>query len=427
MITELHLKNVGPASEFDLEFGERLNIFTGDNGLGKTFLLDIIWWVFTRTWADNPAFPYQKQGEKPEINYRFIGDDFLGGEKGLTETKRVGFSFKSQRWVRDEEEGMLSFGLIVYIRVDGSFSVWDPVRNLLDSTPIFSKPYHFTPDSLWNGLEEGDKILCNGLIRDWITWQYHPKQAPTSPFNLLSKVLKRLSPLHSEQLKPGEPKRISLEDVRDIPTIDLPYGTIPITRVAAGMKRILGLAYLLVWTWYEHTQAANLLSQEPTNRLILLMDEVEAHLHPQWQRSLLTSLLTVAECLKQQMHSQVIVTTHSPLVMASVEPLFDEKQDKLFLFELKKQNVTLHDVRWAKQGDAVGWLTSDIFGLQQARSREAEHAIDAAYAFMRNDNMRSYPEHLRTKELIHQELLRVLAADDPFWVRWIVETNGKKA
>lgn len=30
------------------------------------------------------------------------------------------------------------------------------------------------------------------------------------------------------------------------------------------------------------------------------------------------------------------------------------------------------------------------------------------------------PEHLRSKEAIHKELLRVLPGDDPFWPRWIV-------
>ena len=28
-----------------------MNFLTGDNGLGKTFLLDIAWWVLTQTWS----------------------------------------------------------------------------------------------------------------------------------------------------------------------------------------------------------------------------------------------------------------------------------------------------------------------------------------------------------------------------------------
>lgn len=35
---------------------------------------------------------------------------------------------------------------------------------------------------------------------------------------------------------------------------------------------------------------------------------------------------------------------------------------------------------WAKQGDVVNWLVSDAFGLRQARSIDAERAIEAAEA-----------------------------------------------
>ena len=37
MLKELHLKWVGSAPQFDVEFAKRINLFTGDNGLGKTF------------------------------------------------------------------------------------------------------------------------------------------------------------------------------------------------------------------------------------------------------------------------------------------------------------------------------------------------------------------------------------------------------
>ena len=50
MIQHLDLVNVGPSPNMNLEFGKRLNLFTGDNGLGKSFLLDIAWWSLTRKW-----------------------------------------------------------------------------------------------------------------------------------------------------------------------------------------------------------------------------------------------------------------------------------------------------------------------------------------------------------------------------------------
>lgn len=37
MLKHLELENVGPAASMALGFGERLNVITGDNGLGKAF------------------------------------------------------------------------------------------------------------------------------------------------------------------------------------------------------------------------------------------------------------------------------------------------------------------------------------------------------------------------------------------------------
>ena len=50
MLEYIHLKNVGPAAEMRMELAPRLNLLTGDNGLGKSFLLDIAWWTLTRRW-----------------------------------------------------------------------------------------------------------------------------------------------------------------------------------------------------------------------------------------------------------------------------------------------------------------------------------------------------------------------------------------
>ncbi len=233
-------------------------------------------------------------------------------------------------------------------------------------------------------------------------------------------MLAKLSPHPDEVITPGTPRRVSIEDARDIPTIVLPYGTVPVTHASAGMRRVLALAYVLVWTWYEHTEAARLQNRPPLDELVLLIDEVDAHLHPTWQRVILPALFEVFPEIERSLRVQVLASTHAPLVLASVETIFDEERDQLLHFALRDGRIAVEPIPWAKQGDAVNWLVSEAFGLQQGRSREAERAIEAAEAFMRGAPA---PPNLDTRDKIHAELLRVLPGHDDFWPRWLVETG----
>lgn len=67
---------------------------------------------------------------------------------------------------------------------------------------------------------------------------------------------------------------------------------------------------------------------------MVLFDEPETHLHPQWQRRILPALLQVAAGLQDKMSVQLLVSTHAPLVLASLEPLFEQDHDRLFHFGL---------------------------------------------------------------------------------------------
>ncbi len=114
------------------------------------------------------------------------------------------------------------------------------------------------------------------------------------------------------------------------------------------------------------------------------------------------------------------------MVLASAEPYFDEETDKLFLFDLNGSEVTLNEVPWVKQGDVVGWLTSEIFDLKQARSREAEAAIGAAQAWATEDHDYVYPDNLQTLAQIQAELERVIPGHDPFWIGWTVKNEARQ-
>lgn len=421
MLEEIHLQGVGPAPEMRLEVLPRFNLLTGDNGLGKTFLLDIAWWALTRTWAGTPAWPDPETAADPQIHYRVSGP-----EGPLSFTSR--YRFETQSWELPESRKPMP-GLVLYARVDGSFSVWDPARNYWEPAPEGGRwerqerptAYHFTPLALWDGLNEGKRVLCNGLIQDWVSWQHQDSEA----FDQLRDVLRILSPGEVEELKPGQPIRVRVDDVRPIPTLDMPYGRVPLTHASAGVRRVVSLAYLLVWAWQEHREASRLRRREPTDEIVFLVDEVEGHLHPRWQRLILPSLAAVAGRLQRTTAVQLLVTTHAPLVLASMEPLFDTARDKLTQLSLDEGQVRVEELPWTKQGDAANWLVSETFGLSQARSYEAERAIEAAEAFMRGDAP-SLPPDLRSSRAIHAELQRVLAGHDPFWARWIVaQTNGQ--
>ncbi|MCU5787649.1 ATP-binding protein, partial [Alloalcanivorax marinus] len=245
MIKHLKMTNVGPAPEMDLVFGERLNLLTGDNGLGKSFLLDIAWWAMTRKWPAevNPkltsgkvALPTDKK-QKAEIDF-----SFSAASKTMEYTST--FQPKLQSWqVRQGRPA--NPGMVFYALADGSFAVWDPARNYWKKNSEEGKErppaYVFDPKDVWDGLRRDDDgtWLCNGLIRDWAGWQKEKGRA----FELLTAVLDVLSPSADEKLAPGELTRISLDDARDMPTLKMPYGQqVAVVHASSGMRRIISLA-----------------------------------------------------------------------------------------------------------------------------------------------------------------------------------------
>jgi len=422
MLHRLALQHVGPAERLAVEFSPRVNLITGDNGLGKSFLLDIAWWALTRTWAHYQARPDAVRDATPTISFSFGSE----GKKDITYTSQ--FDWEQQAWL-SKPGRPASPGMVLYAQVDGSFSVWDPARNYWKNAPTLGidapdrpSAYLFAPDKVWDGLERRDpsdpartQWLCNGLIRDWASWQKENGAA----FKQFCSVLAGLSPSPSEQLTPGRLTRISLGDNRDMPTLRMPYGKeVAIVHASAAIRRIAALAYLLVWTWQEHVRASELINRAPTRQIIFLIDEAEAHLHPAWQRRILRSLMDVMADLisSERVEVQVLVVTHSPLLLASMEPVFSRERDALWIFDLvagsEGPEIQLRKDEWHRRGDASTWLRS-IFGLAETRSIEAEAALTQADVLMRGP----VPERALF-EKHYDALRRALPGDDPFWVDW---------
>lgn len=419
MLKELDLKGVGPAPEMNVAFSPRLNFLTGDNGLGKSFILDTAWWVLTRTWARDIKVVPSLKTAKPSIGFTYTKSS--RGEVVDSST----FVRRTQTWQLKQGRPTIP-GIVIYAGVDGSFSVWDPARNYWKNDDEAGrdrpKSFDFKPEQVWKGLVgENGVTHCVGLIRDWVLWQTGKK----AEFDDLVKVLEVLSPSEDERLIPGEPMQIG-DDVEEVPSLEMSYGQqVPLPLASAGMRRICALAYLLVWTWREHIKASKRYEVKPAREIVFLIDEIECHLHPQWQRRIVPALLRVMSELSQneKIPVQVLAATHSPLVLASVEPLYEDGKDRILDFDLVGQQVEVRSIPFSRKGDVNGWLSSDIFNLGEPRSIEAERALTEANRLLRGYFSADHEKRLARHEMaairkVDEALRKSLSDVDKFWVRW---------
>jgi hypothetical protein len=192
------------------------------------------------------------------------------------------------------------------------------------------------------------------------------------------------------------------------------YGQeVPVAHVTSGMRRIISLAYFLVWCWEEHLKAKQFLGEEPETKTVFLVDEVESHLHPKWQRTVIHSLLTVMDRLIPSSEVQLIAVTHSPLIRSSVETLFDASRDAWFDLDLVNNKLVLSKRDFVRHGEFKQWLTSDAFDLKSFYNLVAEKVLEKAALALSDENF----DQTEAFQL-DQKLRSVLSDTDPFWMRW---------
>ncbi|MHC1754579.1 MAG: AAA family ATPase [Methanosarcina sp.] len=121
--------------------------------------------------------------------------------------------------------------------------------------------------------------------------------------------------------------------------------TITSEQLSEGQKQIIliiGLIYLL----------------EESESLILL-DEPDTFLHPEWQRQFCKIANEIKDAEK---NIHVLLATHSPLIVQST------KDNNIFLLDASQGNTTIKSNLSPLYNGRIDWiLTSDLFGLQSSR------------------------------------------------------------
>lgn len=126
---------------------------------------------------------------------------------------------------------------------------------------------------------------------------------------------------------------------------------------------------------------------------IVLVDEIDLHMHPEWQRSVITTLSSAFPKL------QFVFTTHSPLVASTVrkENVFLTDRDDTGKPIVKQIQETIFGRR------IEDILLSSYFGLRTTKPRELEHSAQQIFDDIAKGNRDKALEYLDMISASHIE------------------------
>lgn len=159
-----------------------------------------------------------------------------------------------------------------------------------------------------------------------------------------------------EDIRFTEPTKWNLKSTIEFRT---PYGWVTIHQLSLGYKTMVSWMVDLAAKMFERYPDSDNPLAEPA---IVLVDEIDLHLHPKWQRKIFDYL---SDKFPQ---TQFIVTAHSPLVVQSAP-----KDANIVLLRKEGNHVVIdNDIKSVQNWRLDQILTSDLFGIESARGPEAE-------------------------------------------------------
>ena len=166
-----------------------------------------------------------------------------------------------------------------------------------------------------------------------------------------------------------------------------PYGDVPLSGLSLGYETTLAWVLDLAIRLNKHYPESENPLAEPA---IVLVDEIDLHLHPRWQRQI------VADLTQHFPKTQFIATAHSPLIVQSATDanlVVLQEEDG----QVKIENWPHFEEGW--RADQI--LTSKLFGIHP-RSPPIEKLINERYGLL--DKTERTPEEEQRLQELDKEL-----------------------
>lgn len=353
-IKEIELKNIGCIRHLHLDFNENMNILCGPNGVGKTTIIESVASMFI---YGHPTVKRNVAGDIGSLHAKIEVDGHIKDK-----------TIEIKKFNPLESENAISFSdltsKIISIKISRNFRY-----SKLAAIPSDQSREQPT---LWNETISG--VTFDG-VKGWFVNRYlysareeTLSEEQISNYHLAERCFSIINSQYRFSRVMGATNDIM---------VDTPHGEIYFEYLSSGFKSIIYLLFCTIKEIEFRFKEQNLKAENFDG--IILIDEIEIHLHPEWQERIIYILRETFPC------AQFILTTHSPHVIQTAEP------NQIMALQLdENNNVSLRtDLQTSKYG-FKGWTVEeilyDVMGMHTMRSEMYHDLIEKFGKAIDNEN-----------------------------------------
>ena len=368
-LTNLSISNVGPFEEVEFEFDRQVNVFTGPNNTGKSSALSVLGDIAVYPFSFPDKLLHPGRVGSFICNFSNHSNKEFSGQLPCRVVTQFDHGPQDDYWTKERSDEHISvLGTIGYSKFIPALRRSTDYRS---PGPTVKRTEDYTGGH--SGGAERDRRLHFQYRREVEARSDHPELKKRLSLisddpSLVSDeaVIQKMIELHYRSYLKAQPRLSELlvqigelastisagfinefngvdEDPNGFfPQFDTVDGPMPLNTLSQGTQSIIQwLAYLLI-DYAEYYGFPEDLQDKPGT---LIIDEIDAHLHPSWQRRIIPTLTQHLPNL------QIFCSTHSPLMLAGL------KEGQIQLLQRDESNritVSRNTV------DVDGWTADEI-------------------------------------------------------------------
>ena len=342
-ISSLRITNAGPFDDITFEFDKQVNVFVGPNNSGKSTTLLVL--------AETVVYPFvfpSKILKSDESSWEIT----ISGGRGRRKNRFRG-RLPADIAQQDGSVGPLpEVGFTTFVpalRRSTDFRSEGPTIHASQEHPAPGDEGYNAPElrkrrnliATDAALVSDESVIRKMVDLDYTAYRLNQPQ--------VRQVIDKVAGVASE-ITEGFPIAflgIGQDERGLFPEFRTPAGDLPFNVLSQGTQSIIQWLSHFLFGYAQYYDYPQDLVEKPA---ILIIDEIDAHLHPSWQRRIIPALTGNFPNL------QIFCSTHSPLMLAGLA----EGQVQLLSRDLDG-NVTVS----RNETDMIGWSAEEILSHVQ--------------------------------------------------------------